>query len=284
MTSTERSPAPPALPRRPAGAIGSGLSRLRLHADGGLRRLRPWRGWRLLERVGAALFVVALPVALIGSTTQALFTSKPLYRYAVAHYDTPQVTGIPRPELDRSMDEIRNYFTDDQSLLRITVTDENGAINPLFTPREVLHMRDVKQLVSRIFRARDLALMILLLYTAMRLLAERRAAWRGIARLTRLSTLGTLVVAVAVGALAATGFDRLFTQFHELSFSNDFWLLDPAQDHLVQMFPEDFWVVSTVLLIGAIIIELLALLAAASWWSQHEGRRGTNPTPDPSTR
>ena len=49
--------------------------------------------------------------------------------------------------------------------------------------------------------------------------------------------------AARVGATAAVlvGFDDLFEQFHLLSFSNDFWLLDPRTDHLIQMFPSGFW-------------------------------------------
>ena len=53
--------------------------------------------------------------------------------------------------------------------------------------------------------------------------------------------LGTaaLLATAAVGVLI--GFDDLFRQFHLLSFANDFWLLDPRTDHLIQMFPQGFW-------------------------------------------
>ena len=36
-------------------------------------------------------------------------------------------------------------------------------------------------------------------------------------------------------------FDRLFLQFHLLSFSNDLWLLDPSRDYLIMLFPQGFW-------------------------------------------
>ena len=47
--------------------------------------------------------------------------------------------------------------------------------------------------------------------------------------------LGLAAIAMLVG------FDQLFLTFHMLSFSNDFWRLDPATDRLVQMFPQGFW-------------------------------------------
>src|SRR5918997_2289436 len=69
---------------------------------------------RWLGTVGAAIFVIALPVALIGTNVRVLFTSAPLYTFALDSYDVPEVTGIPREELARSMAEIRDYFTNDQ--------------------------------------------------------------------------------------------------------------------------------------------------------------------------
>lgn len=265
MTTTEERPRAEAQPsRRRPSALAVGLSGAILAGGEAWRRMRPWRGWRWLSRAGGVVFVVALPLALIGGNVRLLFTSSPLYDSAVEQYDVPAVTGLPRPEVDRSMDEIRAYFTDDQSLLRITVTDERGRGEPLFTPREVIHMRDVKELVQSIFTLQFWATVFVLGYAIVRLVAERRAALSDLARLTRGSMIGLLAVGVAFGAATALGFERLFEQFHVLSFSNDFWQLDPARDRLVQMFPFDFWLVSTVLLVGLTLVEAFALLGL-SW-------------------
>ncbi|MGH2588972.1 MAG: TIGR01906 family membrane protein [Dehalococcoidia bacterium] len=236
---------------------------------------------RWLARVGAVLFVIALPLALIGTNVRVLFTAAPLYTFALDQYDVPAVTGIPRQELERAMAEIRDYFTNDQELLRITVTDDRGRTNPLFTPREVIHMRDVKELVQAIFLVQWVAIGVVAGYVALRLAIERGRAWAGLARLTRISMLGTLVVALAFGASTLIGFERLFEQFHQLSFSNDFWQLDPTQDHLVQMFPEDFWLVATVILAGMTLIEVLALLAAS--WGYLQRVEQSEPAPPATT-
>src|SRR5262245_30366333 len=160
MTSIgQRPPAPPPPePRKRPGAIELGLSQAAFLAEGVWERVRPWRGWRWVGRVGAVLFAVALPVALVGTNVRVLFTAKPLYTFAVEQYNVPAVTGIPRQEIDRAMNEIRDYFRNDQRLLRITVTDDQGHTNPLFTPREVIHMRDVKHLVRGIFTLQTVTL------------------------------------------------------------------------------------------------------------------------------
>lgn len=279
MTSTEQRP--PRLRRaaerrkRP-GIVAVGVTQAALLTETAWSRLRPWPGWRWVGRAAAALFVAALPVALVGSNLRLLFTAEPLYTFAVEQYDVPSVTGIPRPEIDRAMAEIRDYFTNDQQLLRITVTDERGRTNPLFTPREVIHMRDVKHLVQTVFRLQMAAIVYIAGFVAVQLLLERRRAWLGLARLTRTAMLGTLAVAVGVGVATLLGFDRLFDRFHRLSFRNDFWQLDPTQDHLVQMFPFDFWLVSTIILVGLTIVEVLALLALAWWYMQRAGEPGSS--------
>jgi integral membrane protein (TIGR01906 family) len=251
-------------------------------AEGVWTRLRPWSGWRWVAQAGAVLFVAALPVALVSVNLRVLFTNERLYTFAVEQYDVPAITGIPRPEIDRAMAEIRDYFTNNQRLLRITVTDEAGHTNPLFTPREVIHMRDVKDLVRGIFFLGALAGVYTVGYAAVRLAVQRRAALAGLARLTRMSMLASLGVALGFGGATLLGFDRLFEEFHVLSFSNDLWQLDPAQDHLVQMFPFDFWLVATVLLVGITIVEVLALLSLAWWYvQQSENAPPFPPAPSP---
>ncbi len=225
--------------------------------------------------------MAAVPLALIGTNVRVLFGAEPLYRFAVEQYDVPAVTGIPREEIDRSMAEIREYFSNDQQLLRITVTDERGRTDPLFTPREVIHMRDVKHLVRAIFAMQTGALVYLAAYVVARVLVERRGAWRGLAWLVRMAALGVLAVGIAFGGVTLLGFDRLFLRFHELSFSNDFWMLDPYQDRLVQMFPFDFWLVSTVILVGMTIIEVLALLGVSWAYLQRHAQAGAEHVTEP---
>lgn len=276
MAATNQRP-PPRKPSRPGerarpGTAAVVASQAAMLTQDGWARVRQTAAARWIGRAAAVLFVLALPLALIGTNVRVLFTTPPLYRYVVDRYRVPEITGIPKMEIDRAMTEIRDYFRNDQRLLRITVTDNLDRSEPLFTPREVMHMRDVKVLVQGIFQAQTLAVGYCLLYVASALAIRRRAAWPGLARLTRGATRGTLAFAVLFGATTLLGFDRLFEQFHVLSFSNDLWLLDPTQDHLVQMFPFGFWLNSTVVLVGMTIIELLVLLSVSWAYLQRRAR------------
>ena len=73
-------------------------------------------------------------------------------------------------------------------------------------------------------------------------------------------TAGLLVI---VGAAMVLDFDRLFLQFHLISFSNEFWMLNPANSYLIRMVPQGFFVdlafwVAALALIQALVLAALA--------------------------
>src|SRR5581483_4408913 len=95
-----------------------------------------------------------------------------------------------------------------------------------------------------------------------------------LARRTLRAVLATIVALALFGAVAvAGGFDAAFIDFHELVFHNDYWQLDPAHDHLVQMFPEGFWLFATVLLCGLIAVQCLAFGGGAWLYLRRHGDR-----------
>ena len=52
---------------------------------------------------------------------------------------------------------------------------------------------------------------------------------------------GVIAVCAAVGIFAATRFRSMFEAFHRLFFGNDLWLLNPAEDALIRVMPEKFF-------------------------------------------
>ncbi len=77
------------------------------------------------------------------------------------------------------------------------------------------------------------------------------------------------------GSSALMFFDTAFEVFHELFFPAGSFLFDPRTDRLVQLFPESFWVESTIA-VGIVIIALVAR-CSRGWrrGGQASSRRGT---------
>ena len=195
-----------------------------------------------LRWVASGLFIACIPLLLVLTNVRIAASWERVYDYAFAQYDAVEVTGIERAELDRSAREIVRYFEHSQSeeLLDIRVQRGDETI-ALFNQREILHMADVRDLFRLVYRIHEFALVYVVAYIAAVYLWSRERSMRRLARegiTAGIATVSILSLA-AIGVLL--GFDALFEQFHLLSFSNDFWQLDPRTDRLVQMFPMGFW-------------------------------------------
>ncbi|HOM44130.1 MAG TPA: DUF1461 domain-containing protein, partial [Bacillota bacterium] len=55
-------------------------------------------------------------------------------------------------------------------------------------------------------------------------------------------------------------FYKYFTVFHEIFFTNDLWLLDPAADRLINIFPQDFFTDMAFSISYLYIAEMAAIL------------------------
>jgi len=232
--------------------------------------------------ITAALFILAVPVLLLLSNVRIAAMEERVYAYSFSTYDVEAITNVDREQLDRAAAEMIQYFKYDEPLLTTRVRI-GGEEQPLFSPKETLHMRDVKQLFQRAFFFQELAFVYVVGYIVSVFLWARERSLRKLAEqclYAGMFTAGLLAVA-AVAVLA--GFDSLFRQFHLLSFSNDFWELDPAVDHLVQMFPEEFWF-RVSLLVGVVTLSEGLVLAGSAyatlrWLRQPEPIRHGAPLP-----
>src|SRR5699024_9709356 len=70
--------------------------------------------------------------------------------------------------------------------------------------------------------------------------------------------------------LISTNFNRYFTIFHEIFFSNDLWILNPRTDLMIQMLPEPFF--STIgLRIGLLFLVLLSIIQIGAYLFLRKG-------------
>ena len=136
-------------------------------------------------------------------------------------------------------------------------------------------MADVRDLVGTLFTVQLLAVALtLVLGVALLVLWPPRA-------LAAAALYGSLLTAVLLGmasVLALSGFDAAWSQFHVIAFSNDFWELDPVTDHLIQMYPEDFWFDVTMLIGIATLAEAFLISTVCAVYLVI-----TAPPPEPKT-
>ncbi|MDP6064774.1 MAG: TIGR01906 family membrane protein [SAR202 cluster bacterium] len=224
-----------------------------------------------LMPVAIALFIVLVPVFLITANVRLVINLPALYSYGYDRYED-EITRYMNIEREDYIDggrQIRDYFNNDAEELDVRVV-VGGILRSIYSEREVLHMSDVKDLVRGVYRLGELSALYLFAFAVAGMFFEpwrrslHRTAWH--MAMGGAVTLG-LVVLVGLGVLA--GFERLFLAFHEVSFSNDLWQLNPRTDYLIAMFPEGFFFDATILVAVLIIVQSTVLVVprwvGAAW-------------------
>ena len=186
------------------------------------------------------LFMLCLPVLLFTASLGWAVNSLWLYKYGFEKYNISQATGLADSELEKAADGLISYFNSDEEYISLTVV-KDGEPFELFNQREIIHLKDVKGLIWLDYWVLLGTLVYALAYAGVCLFWRRRRYWRRLAW----GVVGgggiTLVLMLALGLGTLFGFSQLFWQFHVISFSNEFWLLDPTKDYLKMLFPDGYF-------------------------------------------
>jgi len=200
---------------------------------------------RILGIVAKWLFMLCLPILLLTASIGGAVNSLWLYKYGFDKYDVSQTTGLADTELEKAATGLISYFNSDEEYISLTVI-KDGEPFELFNEKEVMHLKDVKGLIWLDYWVLLGTLIYVLAYAGVCLLWRKPGYWR---RLVWGAVGGggiTLGLMLALGLGTLLGFDRLFWQFHLISFANELWQLDPTKDYLIMLFPQGFWYDATV--------------------------------------
>lgn len=227
---------------------------------------------KILKIAAQWLFILCLPALLLTASLSAAMNCRALYEYGFNKYDISRVTGLAPAELTKAADGLISYFNSDEEYINVTVI-KNGQHFTLFNDREVQHLKDVKALFWLCY--------YVLIGTgtyALAFIGVTLFWWRDKRRLaTGLFGGGifTLALMALLGIIIAINFDAFFVEFHLISFSNDFWQLNPATDYLLMMFPDGFWFDATMFVAIATGVMAIILGGAGWWWRRRLRRTGS---------
>lgn len=211
------------------------------------------------------LAVLAMFLVIIGvlvTSFEIVIYGDPQYQFYEKEYRKYEVADSLDMELEDVM-EVTGYMMDyligREDELSI-VTDVDGKRQDFFNEQDRLHMADVKNLFLGGLRLRTLvlaaaALMMIVLFVSgadmHKLLPKAYSIAGGI----------FFLLLVFLGAAFSINFTACFRIFHEIFFTNDLWLFDPATDYMIRMLPEGFFA-DMVLRIGLTFVVLLLAVQA----------------------
>ncbi len=221
-------------------------------------------GARFILALCLLAVALALPLLLLQANLERVAFSPPFYQRQFQRWQVVEGTGMSRDDLARGASLVRGYLQGSRADLYLPVRVD-GQVQPLFTPREQVHLEDVRELFQQGRAWRTGAMAALLLAWGLAVWVRKAPWWdTGLLLLGRGAFLSLLLL-LLMGLILALDFERWFLWFHLAAFDNNFWMLDPRHHMMIRMFPQPFFVAAareTVL--GAFLG--LGLLAAGGWW------------------
>lgn len=224
--------------------------------------------------VFTVLFVVLVPMVLLLTDVQLVAYNRNYYRAEYVKYNIPKNIGMSMENLMNSTERLLLYLDNKRDNLDFKESFTSGE-EEFFSQRDKQHMVDVKCLFIKGRYLRDLSLVYIIVIL---FIMFRKKPFK--AQIRKLARYGIAIAAAGIApvllvvVLMNIDFYKYFTIFHKIFFTNDLWLLDPAADRLVNIFPQDFFTdmafsisymyiaEMAVILIGSIIV--LKLVKAES--------------------
>lgn len=219
----------------------------------------------------AVVFLSAFIVLLLTTNVRWALNSVELYEQGFDRHNVQGTTGLSEKQLTYAANQIRDYFNSSEDLLEILITSDDGTTQDLYKNREIIHMYDVKALVQLTYRVQEGAFLYLLLVATLGFLILGNDFAGRFRKLLLIGSLFNISVAGLIGIAVLIDFEPLFIMFHEISFNNDFWQLDPSHSYLVRMFPLQFWLECIILIGFATMVEsvlIIMLIAIIKSWQR----------------
>lgn len=180
---------------------------------------------------------ILLVILIITLSLSCLLIAVELNTFNISHYADTFVDGNIEESTGKDYFEFKKIVKDLFIYLKGKAGDE--ILEPNFNQREILHMQDVQVLFKYGFIIKYMALflsIIIIAYFTIKdeiIILGKYMAW---GLLVNWAILGILFLMVNYN------FNKYFTYFHEIFFTNDLWLLDPNTDLLIQILPEEFFI------------------------------------------
>lgn len=120
-----------------------------------------------------------------------------------------------------------------------------------FSEKEIVHMMDVSNLVKLL----TILFGFLFFSCVFLYFFLRKKSFHFESRLL----LTSIILSISMPVIILFNFEPMFTLFHHLTFHNDFWLLDPSKDLLINIFPLSFFIIQFAKVSLMTFLELLVL-------------------------
>ncbi len=226
---------------------------------------------RLAFLIASLTSAVLIPLVVVSTVVLGLIDDASFYHAGQVRYEVQNSTGMAQAEIDRVNLAIVRFFDGSEALP--DALQASGASPAVFQPKEILHMNDVREVIRTITILRVWSAALVGVFAIAVVARWKKLGRWALSRTLVVSSVLTIVVGGLAAAVTYVAFDALFLAFHEITFHNDYWELDPRTDHLIQMFPFGFWYDAMLsVALRVVVVTLLLFVIGIALGRRGQGR------------
>jgi integral membrane protein (TIGR01906 family) len=214
-----------------------------------------------IQRSIIIIFTISLFLVLLFTSIQVVAFNLDYYESQYNKRNIANNVGMKQEELMKVTYNMLEYLKDNRDNLDIHAM-VNGEVSEVFGNREKRHMMDVKTLFLTAMSMRNYSLIILCI-SLLYFLKYKYIGLKALAcvKYTYISVLGFITLLCTILLI---NFNRYFTIFHHIFFSNDLWILNPKEDILINIVPETFFFETAIIILAIFSFTLILIIFIAS--------------------
>ena len=187
----------------------------------------------ILTSISFMLFIISFSVVFV-----VFF--KPLYYFDIHHLKLVENTHYTYQQIKENYQILIDYqsiFYQGKLVFKDFIMSKGGRI----------HFEEVKRIFEMV------QIVCLLTFCTTTYLVYQQIK-RKEYRFFKLTAIIIVVVPTVLAFLALIDFDRLFITFHQLVFSNNYWIFNPRIDPIINILPESFFMHCLLFIISIVLI------------------------------
>lgn len=158
------------------------------------------------------------------------------YAQQYEQLNTASRLHLSEDDLMKATNVLLDYLRTKSDTCEVMIT-QYGIEQEAFNEKEKTHMIDVRNLYEFALNLRFVSMIVIIISIAYLWFYDHQIPFFSFASaFIKISILFFLFFAF-LGLWAYVDFDAFWTMFHEVCFTNDLWLLNPATDLMINLFP-----------------------------------------------
>lgn len=198
-----------------------------------------------MKKITNVLFCICFSIMIIIGAVKFTVGFKELYYFDIDYLNIPKLSNLSKEEIKLNYDYLIDY-----NLSKEVEDFQMPSIKS--SPQGKIHFEEVRDIVQGLDKIFNICLIISIIGIFINI-KSKNIEFLNITS----KTLITLPLVLSLPIII--NFEKSFIIFHELMFSNDYWIFDPDLDPVINMLPEQFFFHAGLMILILILVSSLII-------------------------